>query len=110
MSTYTLYLDDERTLKSASLVHVQRFIDQWKEAPENRKRFRIEPYNRVMSMTDSDPKHLLIDFGDHSHFFKVVKDDGREPIDLDEMRDAERALMSDGERRAEPDAQERMPR
>lgn len=103
MSVYTLYLDGEKAMRSASLIYVQRFIDHWKAVPENRKRFKIEPYNRIMSMSDDDPKHLLVDFGDHSHFFKIVKDDGREPIDLDEMRDAERALMNAGDEQDDED-------
>lgn len=103
MSVYTLYLDGEKAMKSASLIYVQRFIDHWKAIPENRKRFKIEPYNRIMSMSDDDPKHLLVDFGDHSHFFKIVKDDGKEPIDLDEMRDAERALMRSAENEDDDD-------
>ena len=49
---------------------VMNKIDKFKDDSENKKKYRIEPYNRLLY--SSENTDIAIDFGDYQYFLLVV--------------------------------------
>ena len=47
---------------------ILEYMSFWKKDEENRKRFKIEPYDRIIFHENS----LVVDFGDYANFFEII--------------------------------------
>lgn len=59
---------------------ILKFIDIWKLDSENKRKYKIESYNRMIFADDE--KIVFIDFGDYMTFFAIICDSQTEYTDI----------------------------
>ncbi len=73
---------EEIDVSNKDISQVLSTIDAWKNENKKSKKYKIEPYNRIIFCSN----HLLIDFGDWCYFFKVDDMSQEDFQDLEKLK------------------------